>query len=312
MAELTSRDRVRRALNHQESDRVPIDIGGMATLTTLHRDAYKKLKKHLGIRGETQLTSMPSQSIFLDEEIRRRFMADCYPLSVMWPYGSQLNPTVEKDGAFAYVDEWGVKWRCPENGLYYDAVHHPLRDCTLEDIERHIWPDPTDNSKIAGLGKKAREMYENTEYALIMNGPLYGGVYVPCQWMMGFEEFFIKLMIEPEIVRSLLDKVVAYHIGQWDKILDETGRYIEAVVLTDDLGTQTSPIMSPSAYRKIIKPAHKRIISFIKSKADVKVIFHCDGAITEFLPDLVDIGCDVLNPVQVSAAGFGDTKKLKK
>ncbi|RQD71490.1 MAG: uroporphyrinogen-III decarboxylase [Tindallia sp. MSAO_Bac2] len=312
MAELSSRERVRRALNHQEPDRVPIDIGGMSTLTTLHLDAYKKLKQEFGLKGDIQLTSMPSQSVLPDEEIRKRFKADCYPLSTMWPDGGQLNPNIEGDGSRTYTDEWGVKWRQPKNGMYFDAVGHPLLDCTVRDIEAFNWPDPKDRSRIAGLGDRAKGIFEQTDYALVMNGPLYGGVYVPCQWLMGFEEFFIKLIIEPEVVRALLDKVVEYHIGQWDAILDEAGKYIEAVVITDDLGTQTSPIMKPSTYRNVIKPAHRKIISFIKSKADVKVIFHSDGAIKEFMPDLVEIGCDALNPIQISAEGMDDTKKLKE
>jgi uroporphyrinogen decarboxylase len=312
MAQLNSRERIKRALNHLETDRVPIDIGGISTLTTLHRDAYKKLQAHLGIDSPIRLTSMPSQSVFPDEYIRQRFKSDCYPLTIMTPFGSQLNPTIENDGAATYVDEWGVKWRSPKNGLYYDTVGHPLLDCTLEDIEKFKWPDPRDNSRIAGLGKTARELYEGTDYALIMNGPLYGGVYVPCQWLMGYEDFFMKMMLEPKVVEALLDRIVAYHIGQWDMILDEAGKYLEAVVICDDLGTQSSPIMGLSVYREMIKPAHKKIVSFIKSKADVKVIYHSDGAIADFLPDIMEVGFDVLNPVQVSAIGMEDTGKLKR
>ncbi len=311
MVQMNSRERVKRALNHLESDRVPIDIGGISALTTFHRDAYKKLQAYLGMDNPINLTSMPSQSVFPDESIRQRFKADCYPLTIMAPYGSQLSPKIESDGATTYVDKWGVKWRSPKNGLYYDTIGHPLLDCTLDDIEKFKWPDPRDNSRIAGLGKLAKDLYEGTDYALIMNGPLYGGVYVPCQWLMGFEEFFIKMMLEPKVVEALLDRIVSYHIGQWDLILDEAGKYLEAVVICDDLGTQSSPIMKPSIYRELIKPAHKKIVSFIKSKADVKVIYHSDGAISEFLPDIVDVGFDVLNPLQVSAVGMNDTAQLK-
>lgn len=311
MALLSSRERVRRALNHQEPDRVPIDIGGIATQTTFHRDAYKKMQAHLGFNNPMRLVSVPSQAVLPDEYIRKRFRADCYPLTLMNPTDLQFNLTSESDGATTYVDEWGIKWRSPQNGLYYDVVGHPLLNCSLEAIEKFNWPDPRDNKHIVNLGRNAKDLYESTEYALIMNGPLYGGIYVPCQWLMGFEEFFIKMMLEPEVVERMLDKIVAYHIGQWDMILDEVGRYIEAVVLCDDLGTLSGPIMNPSIYRRLIKPAHKKIVSFIKSKADVKVIYHCDGAISEFLPDIVEVGFDVLNPIQVSAAGMGDTQKLK-
>lgn len=311
MVELKSRERVMRALNHQEADRVPIDIGGMSNLTTLHRNSYKKLQKHFGQNDKLVITSSLSQSVLPGEWVRKRFKADCYPLYITGPTKEQLNPNVDKDGAKWYMDEWGVKWKCPVGGLYFDPVEPPLQDCTLEDIEKYAWPDPNDRSKLFGLKDKAKDLYENTDYALVMGGPLYGGIYVPCQYLLGYEEFFIKLLTEPEIVEAVMEKIVEYHIGQWNLILDEVGKYIQVVVLGDDLGTQNAPIMNPKVYREIIKPAQKKVANFIKSKADVKIIYHCDGSIREFLPDFVDIGFDAWNPIQVSAAGMDDTAYLK-
>lgn len=312
MVELKSRERVMRALNHQEADRVPIDIGGMSNLTTLHRNSYKKLQKHFGQNDEMIITSSLSQSVLPGEWVRKRFKADCYPLYITGPTKEQLNPHVDPDGARWYMDEWGVKWKCPAGGLYFDPVEPPLQDCELEDLEKYNWPDPNDKSKILGLRDKAKELYENTDYALVMGGPLYGGIYVPCQYLLGYEEFFIKLLTEPEVVQPIIDKIVEYHIGQWNLILDEVGKYIQVVVLGDDLGTQNAPIMSPKIYREMIKPAQKKVVDFIKSKADVKIVYHCDGAIREFLPDFVDIGFDAWNPIQVSANGMDDTAYLKQ
>lgn len=312
MIEMKSRERVIRALNHQEADRVPIDIGGISNITTMHKFAYRNFQKHMNQNDEIIITSPLSQSVLPGEWVRKRFHADCYPIYVTGPTYESSHPNVDEDGATWYRDEWGIKWKCPSGGFYYDPVEPPLINCTLENIKKYPWPNPKDQSKILGLGKKAKDLYENTDYALVMNGPLYGGLYVPCQQLLGYQEFFIKLLIEPEIVEAVMDKIVEYQIAQWEMILDQTGNYIQALVMGDDLGTQNSPIMSPKVYREIIKPRQKKVVNFIKSKADVKIIYHCDGAIRAFLPDLIDVGFDAWNPVQVSADGIDDTAWLKK
>ena len=312
MAALTSRERVVRALNHQETDRVPIDIGGISNLTTLHRDAYKNLKNYLNYEHETVLTSMLSQSVLPDEFLRKRFKADCYPIYTTGPSKLELQIHTENDGSTWYKDEWGIKWKCPQDGLYYDPVEPPLKDCTLGDIENYPWPDPKDTARLTGIKEKAKDVYENTDYCLVMNGPLYGGIYVPCQWLMGYEDFFIKMIAEPAVVEAMLEKVVEYHLGQWELILNEVGKYVQVAVMSDDLGTQQHPIMSPKMYRQFIKPLQAKVAAFIKSRADVKIVYHCDGAIRDFLPDFIDVGFDAWNPIQVSANGMDDTAWLKK
>lgn len=312
MASLTSRERVLRALNHKEADRVPIDIGGMSNLTTLHRDAYKKIQKFMGHNDEIVITSSLSQSVLPGEWLRKRFRCDCYPLYTTGPTIKELNPNIDKNGASWFIDEWGIKWKCPLGGLYYDSVEPPLNDCTLKDIEKFPWPDPNDRSRIIGLRDKARDIYENTEYAIVMGGPLYGGMYVPCQQLLGYENYFVSLLAEPEIAQAVMEKVFLYEKSQWNLILNEAGKYIQVVVLSDDLGTHSMPIMSPSLYREMIKPYQKKLVNFIKSKADVKIVYHCDGSIREFIPDFIDIGFDAWNPIQVSADGMDDTAFIKR
>ncbi len=308
---LTSRERVLKALNHEQVDRLPIDIGGIHNISSLHIAAYEKLLKHLGHNSETKLSSLLSQTAFLDDYMRQRFKVDCYPL-YRTPEEIGYDIKSEGDGATYYIDEWGIKWRCAAGAPYYEAVGHPLDNCTLEDIENFDWPDPNDGSQWERFGQKAKYLYEHTEYAIVVNGPLYGGIYVPAQWLMGSEYFFIKMVTEPELIEAILDKIVAYHIGQWSIILDQVGEYAQVVVLSDDLGTETAPLMDVKLYRKLIKPAQEKVISFIKSKADVKIVYHCDGAVSEFIEDFIEIGIDAWNPVQVSARGLDDTKELKR
>lgn len=217
MVEMTSRERIIRALNHQETDRIPIDIGGIYNLTTMHRDAYATLQQHLGYNDPIVLSSTLSQCVEPSERIRRRFKADCLPFAISAPYGYELAPTIEADGASSFTDNWGVRWRCPKDGYFYDPVGHPLEEATLEDLEKYPWPDPMDRSRIDGLRlpQRIRDAYENTDYAIVLGGPLFNGIYVAAWWLIGMEDFFIAMVNDHELVEALMNKVVEYHIGQW-------------------------------------------------------------------------------------------------
>lgn len=312
MEKLTSRERVIRALNHQETDRVPIDIGGISNLTTMHKNAYKKLQNYFGREGELiKLSSSLSQSVEVDEWVRKKFHADCYPVYITGPNENELKPNIDEDGSVWFIDEWGIKWKCPSDGLYYEPIDPPLKELSLKELENYPWPDPDSDKNIEGLSEKVRDIYENTEYAIVCGGPLYGGVFVPAQQMIGYEEFFVKLLIEPEFCTYVMNKIVDYHIGQWGKILEQCGECIQVAVMGDHLGTQFAPLMNLDTYRELIKPLQKKVVDFIKSKAPhIKIVFHCDGAIRSFLPDMIDVGFDAWNPIQVSADGIDDTKWL--
>ncbi len=315
MAKMKSRERVERALNHQETDRLPIDIGGMHNLTSIHRDAYAELQKHLGFDDPIVLSSVPSQSVIPSEKIRQRFKADCYPLTLCNPYGAETRPQVDPaDGSQFYLDEWGIRWRCPKGGFYFDPSVHPLKEPDVDAVLAYPWPDPKNRVRFDGLRIKdrAKEIYENTDYAIVLGTTFSGGVWGAASWLMGMADFMMAMLTDEEMIQCLFDKIVEQHVGQWDLMLGEIGKYATACVMTDDLGAQNGPLFSPEVYRKFIKPAQKKIVDFIKSKADVKVIYHCDGAIDEFLPDIIDIGYDVWNPIQVSAKGMNETARLNR
>ncbi len=312
METMTSRERVMKALNHQPTDRIPIDIGGMHNLTTMHRDTYANLKKYMGLEEDAVLTSALSQSIQPTAFMRERFKTDCYPIYLPLKE-HEKNPTQEADGSLTYMDEWGVKWRCSPGGLYFDPVGHPMTDFEYEDLESYPWPDPYKDYGYDALAAHAKDMYENTDYALVLNGPLDGATYVPVQQLLGYEEFFVRLMIDEPFIEYCLDKVVEFQIAQLGMIFDKMGQYIQVARMSDDLGTQNAPIMRPDVYRKIIKPRQKKIVDFIKSKKpDIKIIYHCDGAVYPFIPDFIDLGFDAWNPVQVTADGIDDTARLKR
>lgn len=312
METLTRRERVMRALNHQPTDRIPIDIGGLHNLTTMHRDAYAALAAHLGLRDEAPLSSPHSQSIQPPADFLRRFPSDCYPL---YPplRECERHPAQKPDGTLYYHDDWGVEWTCPPGGLYFGATGHPMAEFELEDLQAFHWPDPKTDWGYDALAAHARDVFENSDYALVMNGPLDGATYVPVQQWLGFEEFFVRLLTDEEMIEYALDRVVEYQLAQWELIFDKLGGCFQVARLSDDLGTQSAPLMSPEVYRRLIKPRQKRIVDYLKERDPaLKVVYHCDGAVLPFLPDMVDIGIDAWNPVQVTADGIDDTAALKQ
>lgn len=308
---MTRRERVMKALNHQPTDRIPLDIGGMHNLTTMHKDCYANLKAYMGLKEEPEIASTRSQAIKPTAEMLERFHSDCVPLYPARPEW-ELNPVQEADGSLTYTDEWGIGWRKSESAIYFDAQGHPMKDVTLDNFDEQNWLSPDYDYGYDEMAARAKDLYENTDYAIVVNGPLDGATYVHVQGLVGYEKFFIMMMMEKELTKKLMQKVVDFQIGQWKQIFDKMGDYIHVCRMSDDLGSQKAPLMRPNIYREMIKPYQKQIVDYIKSrKPDVKIVYHCDGAILPFLPDIVEIGFDAWNPVQVTAAGIDDTAAIK-
>ena len=130
--------------------------------------------------------------------------------------------------------------------------------------------------------------------------------------LRGFEQLFMDFVLDPELVCGLLDRIVEIKSVFWQEALEQVGDEVLVAIEADDLGTQNSLLISPDMYRQYVKPRHKKLFSFIKSKAPhIKVFLHSCGAVKPLIPDLIEAGVDILNPVQVSASNM-DTKVLKK
>jgi uroporphyrinogen decarboxylase len=123
-------------------------------------------------------------------------------------------------------------------------------------------------------------------------------------WLRGYEEYYIDLALNQEIVAIMLDRLVEFKSAYWERALGEIGDLVDIVVEADDLGGQNAPLMSPRTYRTLIQPRHQRLFSCIKEQAPVKIFYHTCGAVRKVIPALIDAGIDILNPVQISAAGM--------
>lgn len=312
-AKLSHRERVLRALDHQEGDRIPIDIGGMSNFTSMHVDAHERLKKYLGFEGgDPVINSLVSMSVRPDLRIMKRFDVDCWGLWPRGPESHKIQVHQEPDGSSWFVDDWGVRWERPPQGYYHDVVGNPLKGAELEDLDKFPWPDPYDPGRVAGLADEAREVYENSDYCLVMNSQWSSGVVALSAFLCGWEDHFSNIAGRPEFIKALVERLEDYHIKQWDAILNAVGKYIQVAIVSDDLAFQDGPSMRPSVYRELFKPAHQRIAAFIKDKAPhVKLLNHACGDEGIFLPDFVDAGYDAWNPVQVSCPSVADTARLK-
>ncbi len=301
---MNSRERVRRSLNHQEPDRVPFDLGGTG-LTTLHVTAYDNLRRHLGLAPtRARVGFVAEQLALVDEDLAERLETD---IRMVQPGTASTFEFVFRDeGAYeAYTDEWGIGWHKPkEGGLYYDMYHHPLAGArTLGEFKAQPFPDPLDDQRFAGLRLQA-EAAASKGKAVALAGAC-SGIAEVYAWMRGFEQYYVDLAVNQEVFTYMLDRLVEWKCVYWERALQEIGDLVDVVIEADDLAGQNGPLMSPKTYRDLIQPRHKRLFSFIKAQAPVKLFFHSCGAVRPLLPALIDAGIDILNPVQISAAGMG-------
>lgn len=308
---MNSRERVLAVLQHTNPDRVPIDIGS-SMMTGIHRDAYHRWRSLLGLQQDlsNQFFEPSMQIVYAPEDFLDFLEIDTRPALPAWPKGYPLDIHEDHDSKY-YYDEWGYGLKMPKSDpIYYSLFYHPLKKSeTISDLGQHTFPDPNDVTRLDPIADQIR-LAEDKKKAIVLNNVCAGTMEV-ASWLRGLDQFLMDLALQPEMAEYLLDKVVDFKLAYWNMVLEKFGDRIDVVVESDDIGTQASLLMSPSMYRKFIKPRHKKIIDFIKTKSSAKVFFHSCGAIRPIIPDLIEIGVDILNPVQFNLPGM-DAKALKK
>ena len=305
MATMGHRERVLRALNHQEPDRVPLDLGGSRS-SSLVVEAYEGLNRHLESQEPCSIFSKWLNIVHPSEAMLQRFDIDTRSLSQGDPDNWQ--DIVFPDGS--YQDEWGVVRSRPPGSLYYDLTQSPLAgDVDVADLEKFCWPDPHDPGRCRPLAEAAAHLHQETDYAVVLSMP--GGIVHQAQFLRGFEDWFADLIANPKFFAALMEKLADLWIEMAKDELDAVGDNVDISFLGDDMAFQDGPMMSMDLYRKMIKPHHKRLFGYIKSRTSAKIAYHTCGSVVHLLPDLIEMGVDTLNPVQVSAKGM-DSKRLKR
>jgi len=308
---MNSRERILTALQHKEPDRVPVDLGGMRS-TGISIKAHEKLKDYLGLKGgEVEVYDFFQQLTRPDERILKKVGADVYAIITNPPKSWKLK-LEEDENSYSFVDEWGIRYKMAKKGGWcYYMVGHPLAKVkSVEELDGYNWPDPYDPGITEGLRKKVKDLYENTDYALLVNSPT-GGIFEHSQALRGFDIFLMDMLSNPKLAIAIMDKVLEFQMGFWDNVLSAIGEYVQIVQVGDDLGSERGPLISLDLYRKLLKPGQRELYQFIKKKVNAYLFLHTCGSISEFIPDFIDNGVDILNPVQVSAKNM-DTRRLKK
>ena len=312
---MSSRQRLLKTLDHETPDRVPIDLGG--NQTGIHKFAYQALLGHLGIEDDIVIMDAVQQLARPCEAVLERFHVDTRYIAAKAADSYQGGITQNhRNGRLWHdlCDEFGVVWSMPDDQPYFmDISHHPLAEATAADIADYPFPKGDDPSRFAGLREQASSIRNETPYAVVSG--ISGVVYETCWYLRGLERWFMDLVTQPAFCEALLDQTLRFWLDWFRLFCDEVGDLVDVIMIGDDLAGQTGPLFRPEVYRALVKPRQKRLVQYIRSRTQAKIWYHTCGACIPYIPDLLDNGIDILNPVQVSAkdmepetlkARFGD------
>ena len=343
---MTKRERVLCAISHREPDKVPIDLGAMRS-TGITAVAYGHLKKYLGIAaGHTyvydvvQQLAQPELPIldYVDADVidfGRAFLTedndwkdfvlpDGAPAKI--PASARLEPDGE-GGWLAKSEDGTVIGTMPQGAFYLSQSYFPLLDWDGRDLallerlpelmNKVTWAafatapghKPLTKEHLADIRQRAKSLYETTDFA-IMAG--FGGNLLEWgQFLCRIDRFLADLIEAPKKVEAILDKLTEIHLENLEKFLDAIEGYVQVIQMGDDLGTQLAPEISPQMYRRFFKPRHKQIYERVRRRTGIHLFLHSCGSIADLLPDLIEAGVEIINPVQTSARGM-DPERLKR
>lgn len=311
---MNGRERILEALNHREPDRIPFDLGG-TTWTGITNGAYQNFRQHLGLsREEPEWADVIQQIVIPSAEIMQLIDVDTRGLFPLTSHNRDVYSKLRDAGErWEYHDEWGFTHHFPkQNGYWFSIVGHPMENLAPDDelVDKYNWPDPLDPERTAGLRERAIRFRE--EGKLVMIKGLCAGIFEMQQRIRGVTNALIDPFLYPEFSDRLIGKLADLKIQFWEKALGELADVVDVVAEADDYGTQESQLVSPDHFRQYYKPHIARIIKTIRDSAPgAKVMFHSCGNIRPLLPDFIETGIDIINPVHVNAAGM-EPYQLKK
>ena len=326
---MTPRDRIIKALNHEEPDCIPRDLGATES-SSLSAFSFIKVRDYLKL-DEIPVVYEPYQyAAYTSDAIGKKYSIDTKNLTpeprswkiIDHPFGfkaklpEKWNEVYNSDGSTSIINTFGgIIARRPSKGYYFDPVNPPLENIDdFNQISSHKdtifsfdWPSFADES-LEELTQRAIVMHETGQF-VVFN--LCCHILAAGQLLRGYENFMVDLMCDETMVHKVLELLIEGYIMRIRRLAPLLKDHIDMVLLNDDLGTQKGPMLSPGLYRKMIKPYQQKLFSAVKKEFKKPILFHSCGAINEFIPDLIEIGVDAINPVQLSANGM-DIKEMKK
>ncbi len=309
---LTSRERVLAAVNHEEPDRVPIVLG-VSNATGIKMKPYKEVKEIIGVEAPDEyIYQWPELgTAAIDEAIMQRLHSDVRGVTDLEP-ASVLAANRKREPHADFIDSWGSGQKEVKPGEWYPGIH-PMRGATtLEEIEAYDgWPDMTDPSRVAHVRAEAAALAQQNEYAILAT-PWLLFPFERAHAMQGMDKFLRNMFKYPDFAEALMVKIADHCKTLMAAFLAELDGNVDIIKIGDDLGTQESLMISPEMYRRILKPIHADFIAFIRERTRAKVFFHTDGDVEPLIDDFIEIGVDILNPIQTSAGKMADLAGLKK
>ncbi|RZN66339.1 MAG: methyltransferase [Candidatus Methanolliviera hydrocarbonicum] len=329
---MTSRERILLTLKHEEPDRVPIDLGGMRS-SGIHAIAYNKLKHYLNCKDKSvKIYDLAQQLAIVDNEIRERVSSDVVELKRLdGGFGTRINswkqidlfldggeyyvptdfnPKVLADGSFAIEIEGKIVALMPKGGYYFDSRYAPLANASERKEIDIILSNRITGEELDFLEAQAREIKNNTDCAILGS---FGGNFIEMgHTLFGYQEFMERLILNKSFIEYFLSKLEEKYLEEIERYLNRVGKYIDIIVLGDDYGTQEDLQISIEMFRQLFKPHLKALCDFIEERSDVYIFLHSCGAVNKLIPDLIDAGIQILNPVQTSAKGMSPELLKKK
>ena len=274
---MTSRQRVMTALSHQTPDRVPFSLG-----FGINEPALLDLQRYMG--HETSRQTYNWLYSFVD---------------LRWVYPDYIGPSSRNANN---TDIWGIE-REPVSygvGSYLEIRRHPLAEAEkISDLDDYVFPS-ADWFRYDNIKDKIKAVNQGGEYAIVAG---VANVFETAWYMIGLERMLYGLLAEPEFCSELMRRITDFNIAYYTNILESADGLIDIVFPCDDVGQQQGPLMSPAIWEEMIKPHHARQIKAFK-QFGVKVMYHSDGAVIDFIPGLLDMGIDVLEALQFDAKGM--------
>jgi uroporphyrinogen decarboxylase len=307
---MTSRERVLAALRHEEPDRVPI-ILGVSNATGIKMHPYRQLKALLGVTAEDRyLYEWPELgTAAVDEQTMRRLHSDVRGVLDLEPEAVRAR-NAEREPHSPCIDSWGSGQKETQPGQWFPGVH-PLASATsIQEIEDYPWPDMTDPTRVAHVAAQAARIAKENEHA-IMATPWLLFPLERAFAMQGMDRFLLNMVAHAEFAEALLWRIEELCKTLMGQFLEAIGENIDIIKIGDDLGTQESLLMSPAMYRTMLKPIHADFVAFIKERTNARVFFHTDGDVFPLIEDFIEIGIDILNPIQTSAGKMANLDELK-
>lgn len=296
MSRLFPRERIENAILNNDIDQIPRDLGG--PVSGISKIAYEKLLSYWKMPIiDTQISDLEQQLAVIDEKIMTKLKIDTRHIGLNPP----IRESISSMGILqSFTNVFGMEYQkigtTEYDTLYYEMISYPLAEASLKEVKEFEFPSPVEEW-FSNCEKTAKKYWEE-EYAVVAD-PMSGGILEQTIWLRGNQKFLSDLYENREIVEELLDRNLANQLEIWESWLNEVGEWVSIAMYGDDYGTQERPLLHPKMWRELVKPRVKKLIQSIKRNfPGVKIQLHSCGSIFEIIPDLIDIGFDVLNPVQ--------------